>query len=126
MKKNIIFIVLLFILSISSIFLLDLLGFKCIYKELLNVYCAGCGGTRMIKSILKLDFYQAFRYNPLMFIYLVLFTPVIIYDVYKYIKSEKVIYPSKKVIIILFIVTIIYSILRNIPEFSFLTPTKIK
>lgn len=80
----------------------------------------------MIKSILKLDFYQAFRYNPLMFIYLVLFTPVIIYDVYKYIKSEKVIYPSKKVIIILFIVTIIYSILRNIPEFSFLTPTKIK
>lgn len=80
----------------------------------------------MIKSIFKLDFYQAFRYNPLMFIYSILFSIYILYNIYIYIKYKKVLYPSKKAIIILFIITIIYTILRNIPEFSFLAPTKIK
>ena len=39
----------------------------CIIKNLFGIDCAGCGATRMFGALLKLDFYQAFRYNPFMF-----------------------------------------------------------
>ena len=42
----------------------------CPIKELTGLYCPGCGITRMFKSLLELDFYAAFRYNPLLFIML--------------------------------------------------------
>ena len=44
----------------------------CVFKNLFDIECAGCGGTRMFLSILKLDFYQAFRYNPYVFSLLVI------------------------------------------------------
>jgi len=40
----------------------------CPIKKFLGLYCPGCGVTRMLYSILKGQFYQAFRYNPLIFI----------------------------------------------------------
>ena len=38
------------------------IGIPCIFHELTGFYCPGCGLTRAIASIVKLDFYQAFRY----------------------------------------------------------------
>lgn len=51
----------------------------CWFRKKLGLYCPGCGGTRMVQSILKLDFYQAFRYNPLVFVLLAL---IAIWDIY--------------------------------------------
>ena len=42
----------------------------CVFYELTGLYCPGCGVTRMIFSLLKLDFYQAFRYNILVFLFI--------------------------------------------------------
>lgn len=80
----------------------------------------------MIKSIIKLDFYQAFRYNPLFFILLILFIPYIIYQIYLYIKIGKLKKPTLKSLIILALIISIYMILRNIPIFNYLIPTKIR
>ena len=42
----------------------------CFIKKIFGFYCPGCGITRMLYSIITFDFYQAFRYNPLLFIML--------------------------------------------------------
>ena len=97
----------------------------CLFHEMSNLYCPGCGITRMIISICKLDFYQAFRYNPLLFILMPFF---VIYGIIYYINwlNDKKTIINKKVWNILLIIIILYMILRNIPYFSFLVPTIIK
>ena len=40
----------------------------CMFYKLTNLYCPGCGITRMLFSLIKLDFYQSFRYNSIVFI----------------------------------------------------------
>ena len=79
----------------------------------------------MLSSILQLDFYQAFRYNPLIFISL----PVFIFFIIEYIITKKEPLYNKiptKVWIAIIIIFIIYGLLRNFPLFDFLAPTQIK
>lgn len=96
----------------------------CIFHKITHFYCPGCGLTRMILSIFKLNFYQAFRYNPLLFIMMpFIITYEIIYYIY-WIQDKNFII-SKKIWYTLLIITIIYTILRNINIFNYLAPTKI-
>lgn len=97
----------------------------CWFRETFSIYCPGCGGTRMIKSIFKLDFYQAFRYNPLVFIMLILMAIWTCYNVYRLINHKKIKWPSEKRCIIFAGVLILYMVLRNIPGFEFLIPTDV-
>lgn len=88
----------------------------CPIHKILGLYCPGCGITRMLYSILKLDFYKAFRYNVLLFI---LFFPAVflfIENLYSIQKDRKSLYKKipEKVWIGLIVVLIIYGILRNI------------
>ena len=94
----------------------------CPIHKITGLYCPGCGITRMLYSILKLDFYKAFRYNILVFI---LFFPglfLFIEHLYSIKKNKKSLYKKipEIVWIILIIILIIYGILRNI--FPFLAP----
>ncbi len=82
----------------------------------------------MTKEIFRLNFYQAFRYNPLCFILFPLLLIYLIYSIYLWIteKEDKIIKKiDPKIIYILLIVVILFGIMRNIPMFSFLKPTKI-
>ena len=125
MKKRIVNIFTLIITLVLILLFLKLINYKCIYRELFNIYCAGCGFTRMIESIINLKFYQAFRYNPLFFILFIIFIPYFIYQVYLYIRYGNIKKPSLKLLIILVIILFIYMVLRNIPLFNYLIPTKI-
>ena len=125
MKKRIINIFTLIITLVLILLFLKLINYKCIYRELFNIYCAGCGFTRMIESIINLKFYQAFRYNPLFFILFIIFIPYFIYQIYLYIRYGNIKKPSLKLLIILVIILFIYMVLRNIPLFNYLIPTKI-
>lgn len=97
----------------------------CPIKKITGYYCPGCGITRMMKALLCFDFYQAFRFNPLVFISL----PFIIFFYIESIFAKKEpLYnriPNKiwSVIIIIFIV---YGVLRNIPYFDYLIPTIVR
>lgn len=127
MKKKLILIllgliILLLYLIIGSKFHIFI---ECpIYKHF-HVYCPGCGLTRMLLSILKLDLYQAFRYNPLVFI----MTPFIIFfaveKMYSEYKNKKSIYKSVPNYIwyVVIVILIVYAVLRNI--FPYLAPTAI-
>ncbi len=90
------------------------------FHKITNLYCPGCGATRMLFSLIRLDFYQAFRYNPLVFILGVL---CIFYKIASI--KLKILFP-KYVTYILLAVMIIYGVLRNTDLFSYLKPTIIK
>lgn len=95
----------------------------CPFHKITNLYCPGCGITRMLLNILKGNFYQAFRYNPLLFT----LTPLFIFLIINHFLKYKIINKKKQEIIyiILIITLITFGILRNIPLFSYLKPTKI-
>lgn len=115
MKKStiIIFIILIVYLILS-------LAFKpfipCIIHEITGLYCPGCGLSRMILSIIRLDFYQAFRYNPLLFILFPFGLILVLEYLYSLFKKRTPIYEkiNNKVWIILIVILIIYGIVRNI------------
>lgn len=93
----------------------------CPIKALTGLNCPGCGITRMFVALFHGNIYQAFRYNPLVFIEL----PIIAILILLYRFNKK----SRKVVNILFIVllviTVVYGVLRNIPIFYFLAPTQV-
>lgn len=120
-KKEMKLILLLISFLIIFLFLNKVFNFTipCLFHEITNLYCPGCGITRMFLSLFKLDFYQAFRYNPLVFILLIL---SIVYFLVKKIGKLNFKFPNY-IYYYLLVIVIIYGILRNIPLFSFLAPT---
>lgn len=121
-KILILFVIFLFIgYSIFIYFNQDL--FFCPILKYFHIYCPACGITRMILSIIELDFYQAFHFNPLIFILLILIIIFSIVEMFLFINKKKLIRLNNKVYIWLVIILVIYTILRNIRIFSFLLPT---
>lgn len=123
MKKKIVTIIILIILSV--LVLEDIISIPCPVHFLTNLHCPGCGVTRMIKSILKLDFYQAFRYNQLVFVLLPFFIFLLIDYLIKKILNKESIYKKipEKVWIVFIIIFLIFGIIRNI--FPYFAPTTI-
>lgn len=129
MKKRLFNLVLIIISAVIflliTIYLLELINFTCIYRKLFNIYCPGCGLTRMIKSLFEFKIYQAFRYNPLFFVLLILIIPYLINYLILYIRKGIVKNINFKLIIFIVILLFIYMLLRNLPGFEFLLPTKV-
>ena len=120
-----ILIILLF-LVVGNLYLLSDFQIDCPFHKLTGLYCPGCGITRCLTSIIHLEFYQAFRYNPYVFLLLPLIISYIVYQIYIWV-CDKEDYISKKIpkslLIIIIITLMLYSILRNISYFSWLAPT---
>ena len=98
---------------------------KCPIHEIFHVYCPGCGLTRMLLSLLKLDFYQAFRYNPLLFILLPFAIFLFIENIYSEYKKKKSIFKRipNYIWYILIMILLTYGVVRNF--FPYLSPTNI-
>ena len=76
-------------------------------------------------EMMKLEFYKAFRYNPFMFIITVLAFVYILLEIFKYIKNKKIIKFKYEYLIIILVLSFLFMILRNIPLFEYLKPTKV-
>jgi len=79
----------------------------------------------MLKSLLKLDLYQAFRYNPLLFCLIIISGIYILYILICTIKKINYYKPNNTILISLAIIVILFMIIRNIELFSYLKPTNI-
>lgn len=101
------------------------LGFKCPFHYIFNIECPGCGGSRMLISMLEFDFYQAFRWNPFMFVTLPIITIIVIIEAMKYIKSGKISTSFNIIMAVYVIAIIIYGVARNISGLEILMPTQV-
>lgn len=105
-------------------------GLPCMIYKLTGFYCPGCGAGRACYSILHGQFYEAFRYNPLLILllpWLLLYFAIcaVQWAVYgRESVSEHI--PAWILYAALFVV-LAYGILRNIPVYPFdlLVPTNL-
>lgn len=122
--RDIIVLIVIFLIYTVLIISFDI-GIPCVFYEITGLYCPGCGITRLCLSLFEGDVYQAFRYNPIIFIDLpILFILFVLNIFFKKNKNIKKI--TDVIIIFLATITIIFGVIRNIPIFSFLAPTQIR
>ncbi len=88
----------------------------CIFNKITGFYCPGCGMTRAVNSCFKFNFYQALRFNALLFI-----MPIML-GIYYFVNHMKKTKIAKVMLVIMFMVAIGYGVLRNLPSFEFLAP----
>lgn len=90
----------------------------CVFNLITGYDCPGCGITRASLSLLDGQFYQAFRWNMLIFILIPL------YGLYHFLaKKEKFRGQSKFLMTSMLVLTVTFFILRNTETFSWLAPT---
>jgi len=103
-------------------------GIPCPVRLLTGFYCAGCGTSRALHSILHLKFYQAFRYNPAMVILLPFIMVYIAARIIDYLKTGQNNIDKRlsfRALLWVIILLLVYSVVRNIPiyPFNLLVPT---
>ena len=114
------------LLGILYFIFIKMTGWKipCIFYELTGKYCPGCGVTRMCLALVQLDFASAMRNNLLVFC---LLGPGLIYGGIKsffYIKNGTVRQSllEKICIVLIFVLTIAFAVVRNTSYGAFLQP----
>lgn len=100
-------------------------GIECPIKHGFNIECPGCGGTRMVESLLKLQLYQAFRFNPFLFITVPFLIILYLRESYLFITMGEFSHWIDKVLISYTLAFIFFGFLRNLDLFFWLTPTLI-
>ena len=100
------------------------LGIPCPFYTFFHIYCPGCGVSRMLVSLLTLDFSAAMQYNLLAFCLLPLFAAAAARRAWIYIKTGKVTLDRVDLIglTLVTILALLFGILRNFEAFSFLAP----
>lgn len=122
MKKKLIIGIILISLGIfylkviSPVFQIHI---PCVFKKITGLDCPGCGMTRAALAILDGDFYQAFRFNMLVFI----LAPI--YLLYLYFERKNKQETSKYMMGGMLILSGLFFILRNTEMFNFLAPTQL-
>lgn len=105
---------------------LDGNSLECPFYRLTGLFCPGCGSGRAVQALLHGNLPQSFLYNPLLYL---LGIPAAFCVVHEYIRivfsctKLKPITPSRSVCLVCTILVFGFWILRNLPLFSFLTPT---
>lgn len=105
-------------------------GIPCPVRQFTGFYCAGCGASRALRSLLHLQFYQAFRYNPALALLLPFIGVYIAARMFDYVKTggnhiDRRL--SFRLVWWVAVLLVVYSVVRNIPLFPFtlLVPTVI-
>ena len=72
------------------------IGFNCIFHEITNLYCPGCGITRAIFSLIEFDIIGAIKYNILIVTVIPLIIVNYLVKIINWInlKEQKEIYPK--------------------------------
>lgn len=88
----------------------------CVFHLVTGLQCPGCGITRMLFSLLRLDFANAFYYNPAIMISLPLLIVLATAILIEYIKNGKMLNKKWSNICFYFLIAyfIIFAILRNL------------
>ncbi|MGN0442697.1 MAG: DUF2752 domain-containing protein [Acutalibacteraceae bacterium] len=98
------------------------IGIPCVFHLITGLNCPGCGVSRMIISLINLDFEAAFRYNAALFVLSPVFLILAITIIVRYIKtgSQKLSRGQSAVVITLIVLLLLFGIVRNLPFVDFI------
>ena len=128
-RKNILMImkkaVLVGIVGLGYAFFIQKTGYAipCVFYKITGFYCPGCGVSRMCLSLLKGDIKAAFYANSMIMICIPILCLVGVKSLFDKRKYRKI--KEKQIDRILWgfiIAFLIFGVMRNIPEFSYLAP----
>ena len=110
-----------------GLFSLFLLFWKppCLILRFTGLYCPGCGGQRMVFSLLHGDFPAALQRNPCLFFFLPLLLLYSIIEAVRYVRGKGPLYKRKAVQVsgaVIAALALLFMLLRNLPAFAFLAP----
>ncbi len=100
-------------------------GIPCVFHLLTDKYCPGCGISRMFVALFSGDFKAAFQYNALAFSLLLPALAFAVYRAYRHIRYGKTDLEKtweKVLVFLVFLLTVAFTIMRNLSAFSFLAP----
>ena len=101
-------------------------GIPCPLLLVTGLYCPGCGTFRAIDAGIRLNFWQAFRFNALTVFLLPIVFVLLVMQTIRYINGVKSRSSGRLELIfsiIIIIISAVYFVLRNIPLFEILRPT---
>ena len=89
---------------------------QCTTVKYFGLYCPGCGGTRALRSLLRLDFVSMLRYNPILPISIILYAYYNIRAFVEIKRNNEEYFKKEKysLIIVVAIIALIYFIIRNV------------
>ena len=93
----------------------------CLFKKTFYAYCPGCGGTRAVAALLRLDFYHSFIYNPTVIVTALIFFDIDIRALISIVKNNPCYLKSfnPKVLFIIPAVILVNFAVRNLLLFGF-------
>ena len=94
-------------------------GIPCIFRTITGLQCPGCGVSRMLSSMIKLNFKDAFDYHPVLFVSLP-FLAVIFGDMlWRYVYHGKCELRKweNAVIIAIIVCLLVFCVIRNVLTF---------
>ncbi len=99
-------------------------GLPCLLNKIFKIYCPGCGVTRMFVALFQGDIQAAAGYNLFVLVFLI---PALIFALVrliKFVKNGATKYNKVEMVSVFFtaICAIVFTVLRNLPNFSFLAP----
>lgn len=103
----------------------DWLVLPCPFFDLTGLYCPGCGSGRAVAAALRGELWQAFRWNPMLFLLGIPSMAVLIWEYIRIVfgvPGMKPVIPPQWLIWTVVVLMIAYWIARNIPWLSFLAP----
>lgn len=105
-------------------------GLPCVIHSLTGLYCPGCGASRALASLLRLEFYQAFRWNPLLVLLLPFALVYLVWGSISWVRLGRNTLDDRipaRLLWILLAAVLVYFPLRNLPLWPFvlLQPTPV-
>lgn len=102
------------------------IGIPCLFNEITGMYCPGCGTTRAITAFCMGDYAKAFRYNPILVVWVpyLFCSGIILIQEYIYDKdvAVSVINRRNRISFVVLVIICVYWLVRNMSFASFLRP----
>lgn len=119
MKRKDYIIIIIVVTVMAILVLMERIAIPCIFNKVTGLYCPGCGITRAIRALLKGNIAESFHNNALLYTVL----PVVgIVEIIYRLTNRKYKKMYNIILILALISALVFGVLRNIPQFSFLEP----
>ena len=92
------------------------MGIPCVFRLVTGLQCPGCGISRMLAALIRLDFVSAFRYNPVILLTFPILLFAFIHSDIDYIRTGKRSVGKYQILWIAELVILLaFGVIRNLP-----------